>query len=88
MKDLLKEPKLHLTLTAVGRSCVSVLATSLCLFSSCNLDNWYWEHAPRPATLKTIRRCIRLFVVESTQGWLWSVQICQLRFLVLTSLLL
>ena len=64
---------------AVGRSGVSVLATSSCLFSSCNLDNWYWEHAPRPATLKTrcIRRCIRLFVVESTQGWLRSVQICQ-----------
>ena len=66
---------------AVGRSGVSVLATSSCLFSSCNLGNlnWYWEHAPRPATLKTlcIRRCIRLFVVESTQGWLRSVQICQ-----------
>ena len=89
IKDLLKEPKLHLVLTAVGRSGVSVLATSSCrgLFSSCNLDNWYWEH---PATMKTrcIRRCVWLFVVKSTQGWLWSVQICQERFLVLTSLLL
>ena len=57
---------------AVSRSGVSVLATSSCLISSCNLDNlnWYWEHAPRPATLKTlcIRRCIRLFVVESLKN--------------------
>ena len=64
-----KEPKLHLVLTACGRSSVRVFATSSCLFSSCTLDNWYWEHAPRPATMKTlcIRLCFRLFVVESTQ---------------------
>ena len=59
-------------------------------FLSCNLDSWYWEDAPRQATWKTlcIRRFVLLLVVESTQGWLWSVQICQLRFLELTSLLL
>ena len=58
--------------SADGRRRVSVLATSSCLFSSCNLDNWYWEHAPRQATMKIrcIRPCIWLFVVESTQGWL------------------
>ena len=79
IKDLRKKPKLNLALTAGVRSGVNVLETSSCLFSSFNLDNWYWDHGPRPATLKTrcIRQCIRLFVVESTQEWLWSVQMGQ-----------
>ena len=39
------EPKLHLLLTSVCQR--QDPTTLLCLFSSCNLDNWYLEHAPR-----------------------------------------
>ena len=43
------------------------------------IGSWSTQQAPRPATMKTvcIHPALLLFVVESTQGWLQSVQICQ-----------
>ena len=55
IKDWRKEPKQpeHLALTAGTselRQCPCVRVMPLLL----NLDNWYWEHVPRPAMMKTV----------------------------------